>query len=196
MVEYLLLNCNENTITVPKMYYYNNPNLIWYGGGKINRFTGNSTHLFKDKNDINDYSNRLVTFCTGCCMMISAKTFKRYGLLPEDYFMYCEDTDFSINALMNGIKLLYVPKAKLWHKVSASTGGDESEFSIYYMTRNRILYIKKYHKYFFATALPFTIATRIIRMFQLILKRKKTSSAFWKGIVDGICGVKGKIDLD
>ena len=36
------------------------------------------------------------------------------------------------------IRILYVPSAKLWHKVSSSSGGEMSKFIVYYVVRNKI----------------------------------------------------------
>lgn len=99
-------------------------------------------------------------------MMISSETLKKVGLLDERYFMYCEDTDFCIRLCQNKVKIKYIPSAKLWHKVSSSTGGSDSAFSTYYITRNRIAYLKKYGKFFHVTAYPFSLLTRYIRMGQ------------------------------
>lgn len=75
--------------------------------------------------------------------------------LDEDYFMYCEDVDFSLRLLEKSIDILYVPKAHLWHKVAMSSGGEGSSFSEYYMARNSFLYLRKHRNFFAITALPY-----------------------------------------
>jgi GT2 family glycosyltransferase len=141
--------------------------------------------------DTRDTTVKNCTFASGCCMMIKANTFKVVGLLDEDYFMYCEDTEFCIRLLKNGIRIKYIPTAKLWHKVSQSTGGSDSAFSTYYMTRNRLNYIKKYCNEFSWTAYPFSLLTRYIRM--ITCKDKKKKQAFRQGIHDHIKAVTGKV---
>ena len=52
--------------------------------------------------------------------------------------MYCEDTDYSIRLNKSNVRILYAPNAKLWHKVSSSSGGEMSKFIVYYVVRNKI----------------------------------------------------------
>lgn len=195
MLELLCQYASETSVSAPKMLYYSKPETIWYGGGKINRKTGNAEHYYMNQEDPGDKTVRKCDFATGCCIMIPASVFRKVGLLDERFFMYCEDSDFCLRLKENGIGINYVPEAKLWHKVSKSTGGDESAFSIYYMTRNRILYIKDHQKEFAPTALAYTVVTRIIRMIQMIVKVKPEWKAFRKGIRDGIRGVTGKANI-
>ena len=195
MIKILRRKCNRETVVAPKMLYFSKPETIWYGGGTINKKTGNAEHYNMNTADKYDVKPIECTFATGCCIMLKSETINKVGLLSEDYFMYCEDTDYCIRLQKNGIKILYVPSAKLWHKVSASTGGDESVFNIYYMTRNRIEIIKKYKSFFYFTALPFTIITRKIRRNLMRKKGNHAWKAFDKGISDGLNGVVGKINL-
>lgn len=182
--------CSNNSVAVPKMYYYDKPNFIWYGGGDINRKTGNAIHWHMGCEDNYEEKTQKCTFATGCCIMIHAASFRKVGLLNESYFMYCEDTDFCIRLQQTGISIYYVPTAHLWHKVSSSTGGSNSPFAIYYMTRNRLNYIKKYHNYFKKSAYPFSIISRCIRMIESPNKAVRT--AFKRGILDHIRHVEGR----
>lgn len=185
MISLLSASCNDDVITVPKMFYYFQPDKIWYGGGEINRWTGNVKHCCF--NQVNVLQNRrFCTFATGCCMMIKADIFNRIGLLDERYFMYSEDVDFSIRLLNGGIKIEYIPQAELWHKAGSSSGGKLSPFSTYYITRNRLGLIKNYRYFFHWTAYWYSLITRYIRMFQT--RDKDVKEAFKKGINDSRMG--------
>lgn len=188
MIKNLRRYCDDTTVTVPQIRYFDCANNIWYGGGVINKVTGNSKHI-----NINDISKKQIkcSFATGCCILLKSSVIKRIGLLNEEYFMYCEDTDYSIRLNINGVNIKYVPEAILYHKVGVSTGGEKSPFSVYYNTRNRILYIKKYHNFFYCTAYMFTIITRIIRLIQNLNKEEVVKS-FFGGICDGIRGINGR----
>lgn len=189
MMKKLREQCSEDTVVVPKMFYYSEPQKIWYAGGEINQWTGNAKNSNMGEVNSDEEGQRYCSFATGCCMMIPASVFKRTGLLNEDYFMYCEDTDFSLQLKKHGIKIKYVPAAKLWHKVSASTGSSDSAFCIYYLTRNRFLLCKKWKKEFRWTAYPFSLLTRYIRMLQCkdMTKRKAYRDAI-KDAHDGKIG--------
>lgn len=195
MLELLCQNASDTTVSVPKMLYFSKPDIVWYGGGFINRKTGNAEHSYMNQKDPYGTLVQECDFATGCCLMIPSSIFRKVGLLDEKFFMYCEDTEFCLRLKENGIGINYVPTAKLWHKISQSTGGDESAFSIYYMTRNRILCIKEHRKEFAKKALAFTVGTRLIRMIQMRISGKPEWRAFKKGIHDGIKGVTGRIDI-
>ena len=71
---------------------------------------------------------------------------RRVGLLDKNYFLYFEETDLALRASKMGYDSLYVPDAKIWHKVSKSGGGIKKEIGLYYITRNRWLFMKKWAK--------------------------------------------------
>ena len=194
LLENLICEQDGMSIIVPKMLYYFNKKTIWYGGGEINRKTGNAIHYHINEIDQEEVSTVVeCSFATGCCMLIPCSVINKIGKFNDTYFMYCEDTEFCLRAVNNGIKIRYVPSAKLWHKVSQSTGGDESAFSIYYMTRNRIRYIKDYARFFLPSALVFTILSRIARAFYCMLKKKKEWKVFLKAINDAQNGITGEV---
>ena len=183
MIQLLLSQANENTIVAPTMFYADNPTIIWYGGGYIDKWTGNAKHKRMDSNMcVDSLQEEACSFVTGCCVLVNTNIFKNIGLLNEKLFMYCEDTEFCIRALTNGTSIRYIPKAKLWHKVSKTTGGSYSPFSVYYMTRNRLFLVKNNCGFFRKTAYLFTIFTRYIRI--ILEKDEKVRKAYRKAIYD------------
>ncbi len=155
MIETLVSRADSNTVVVPKMYYFDvegRKDILWYAGGILKYKSSDGIHIGGRQEDSKQYSvEREVTFATGCCMMIHRTILEKVGLLREEYFMYCEDTDYSIRLNKSNVRILYVPNAKLWHKVSSSSGGEMSKFIVYYVVRNKIycaivnkLGIKKY----------------------------------------------------
>ena len=84
--------------------------------------------------------------------------------------------------------------AKLYHKVGKSSGGSDSPFCIYYITRNRLNYVKKYRRCFHRTAYLFSLVSRVIRMMQADDKRVR--KAYWQAIKDHQKGVTGKAILE
>lgn len=190
MIEFLAKNCTSTSISTPCMLYYSKPDTIWCAGGAINKKTGNANHWHMGEKYLQDSKVQKCTFTTGCCMMIPREIFERVGLLEEDYFMYCEDGDFCARLALAGIDINYVPKAKLWHKIGSSSSGEDSPFATYYMTRNRLNYILENKEYFYITAYPFSLLTRIIRF--LTCKDKEKKEAFKAGIIDHLKRKKGR----
>jgi len=77
-------------------------------------------------------ARREVDFATGCAMLVKREAFERVGLLDPAFFMYHEDYDFSARVRRGGYRIVYVPQAVMWHKVSASTG-EKSPLKWYYL---------------------------------------------------------------
>ena len=122
-----LLSNNTVYQTVPKIYYQNNPKLIWYAGGNVNLWTGAVSHQ-----GIRQYDNRkfnlkgLTKYATGCCFCMRYSDFKRIGGFDENFPMYSEDVDLSLSIRTHGNEVWYIPESVIWHKVSASIGGSFS----------------------------------------------------------------------
>ena len=76
--------------------------------------------------------------------MFPASTFERIGFFDENYFVYFEDTDYFIRMKRAGLRLLYAPTISIAHKVSLSTGGPQSDFSIRYYQRNQIYLLRQH----------------------------------------------------
>ena len=137
---------NKGAAVCPKIYYYDNKKIVWAAGGSINWSKGLPIQYGIDEFDSIDISQeKEVKFATGCCLLISKKVIEKVGLLSDEYFLYYEDTDYSVRILNSGNKIIYAPKAKMYHKVSASTGGNKSKLLIYYMTRNRLIFNKRFN---------------------------------------------------
>lgn len=144
----LVSKADVNTITVPKIYYYKPKDLIWFAGGKISWLKGTTEHIGVMQKD-SEILNRecKVSYAPTCCFLVHKAIFEKIGLMDENYFMYYDDTDFCVRATDNNINILYVPEANIFHKVSSSTGGENSLVSEYYMYRNRLYFIDKFNKY-------------------------------------------------
>ncbi len=61
--------------------------------------------------------------------------FDDIGLLDEDFFLIFEDIDLSFRAQLRGYRCLYVPTARVYHKVNA-TMGTYGHTYVYYGHRN------------------------------------------------------------
>lgn len=145
MISILLQYTNDNIVTAPKMYYYDDPKRIWFAGGKYYTCSGQFKHIGENELDSQKYDTNIeCDFLTGCCFMMTAKVACTVGYLDENYFMYVEDVDYSLRLRNEGVKLMMIPKAKLWHKVGVSSGGATTRLNIYYGNRNRFYLQKKF----------------------------------------------------
>lgn len=136
----------ECGISIGKIYYADEPDKLWYAGGKLDLKTGKVTQIGLGKKDRLERREReKVSFATGCCMCVKAKVFHEVGFLDESFFLYEEDTDFCNRVLKKGMEIFYEPAAVIFHKVSASTSKDKkmSPTTQYYMVRNKYIFLKR-----------------------------------------------------
>jgi GT2 family glycosyltransferase len=128
-------------VCVPKIYYHDRPEIIWYAGGECDPTNGFCKHWRIGLTDDSiPEEPTAITFANGCSMFIRREVIEKVGYFDESYFHTGEDADYSIRTIRAGYRLLYVPKGRLWHKVRASTEGPgESRDYIYYEYRNRII---------------------------------------------------------
>jgi GT2 family glycosyltransferase len=134
-------NDDQIGIVGPKVLYYEQPEKIASAGGKVNFWTGNTPPIGKNTTDDGRFDTiKEVDFVLGCALLIKVQTIRRIGLLNETYFAYYEETEWCIKAKKACCKVVFVPKAKIWHK-GPKKGANY--LAMYYMTRNRCLFVKR-----------------------------------------------------
>jgi GT2 family glycosyltransferase len=77
-------------------------------------------------------------------MMFDKTFYETVGDIDESYFMYFEDSDWSLRAARAGVKLYYDPKVILWHKNAQSSNGPGSVLHQKYQRKNRVKFALKY----------------------------------------------------
>jgi GT2 family glycosyltransferase len=82
---------------------------------------------------------RPVDFVHGASMLVRREVFEEIGLLPEEYFMYFEETEFCLRAARAGFRIVASPWADVVHH-SARSVGLPGEVYVYYFVRNRLLF--------------------------------------------------------
>ncbi len=132
---------NNTGISGSILMYYDSPNIVQAYGGHINKFLGTSHRILK-KEQIKNKLNYIV----GASFLINRRVIEKIGLLPEDYFLYYEETDYCFNASKNGFSLGVALDSVVYHKEGKSTGANKklkSEIDALSLT-NRIKFHKKY----------------------------------------------------
>ncbi len=119
----------------PLIFFAQPLDRIWYAGGRCNVGLGHTSHRGLRARYTGQYRSVEDTgYLTGCCLVAPRAVWETVGLLDERYFIYAEDADWSLRARAAGFRLLFVPTARLWHKVSASAGAN-SPWKIYQRVR-------------------------------------------------------------
>lgn len=130
-------------IVGPKMLYFDPPDVIWSAGSQLGRLPWISRHLQSNQRDTGSLEPpRPVDFICGCGILLRRAVIDQIGLLDARFFIYYEETDWCLRAHHAGWRILYVPSARLWHRVSQAMGAT-SPATDYYMNRNLFLFIAK-----------------------------------------------------
>jgi hypothetical protein len=118
-------------MVAPKIYYSAPPDLLWFTGGEISFWTGTMRHTGIRETDYGQHDMvKEIGYATGCCLLTSRAVIAHVGMLDETYFMYTEDADWSLRVRRAGYRVLYEPRARVWHKLSVSAGGHLSLFKM------------------------------------------------------------------
>ncbi len=130
-------------IVGPTIYYFDRPDVIWSAGGAINWKQGQTRMLGLDEVDRGQFGQtpHPVDFVTGCALLIKMPLVEQVGLLDPRFFAYYEETEWCVRVARSSFKILHVPQAKIWHKISP-IAREASPQVHYYMTRNRLLFLK------------------------------------------------------
>lgn len=181
---------NKIGLLGPKIYYYDYPNVIWCVGGKIDWKFARGLHVGNKEVDQGQYQIKTqFDYISGAALLIKKEVLESTGLLDKKYFLYFEETDLELRALIQGYGNIYVPESKIWHKVSRSGGGISKEVGLYYITRNRWLFMKRWAKnsdYLIFFILQIFAALILPIILIICYKNKKLFLAYYKGLKNGI----------
>lgn len=104
-------------------------------------------------------------YAHGAAMMLKREIIDKVGFMPECYFLYYEELDWSMMITRAGYEIWYDPACTIHHKESQSTG-QNSSLRTYYITRNRLMLVKRnwsgFTKYLSYCYLIFVVAARDI----------------------------------
>lgn len=86
-----------------------------------------------------------IPYAHGAAMLIKREAIDKVGLMPECFFLYYEELDWSMMFTRAGYDIWYDPACTVYHKESQTTG-QNSPLRTYYITRNRLLLVKRNYK--------------------------------------------------
>ena len=129
-------------------------------------------------------------YAHGAAMLVKREAIDRAGLMPECYFLYYEELDWSVMMTRAGYEIWYDHCRTVFHKESQTTG-QGSTLRTYYISRNRLLFarrnIKMPRRLLTCCYLVCVVATRDICR-HLIHGAWGHVKAVCRGVRDGIVG--------
>jgi hypothetical protein len=145
LIDALVYACEANPAigaAGPKIFYFDQPDTIWSVGGTIDWRRGTSAMRGLDQVDRGQFDTPAdVDFVTGCALFARRAAVEQAGLLDERFGMYYEETEWCVRIARHGWRIACVPDGRLWHKIRPARQ-DVSPRITYYMTRNRLLFLR------------------------------------------------------
>ena len=193
----VLSSKKEVGLVQPKIYDSKMRNVLQGLGCDVNLLTGRVSAIGIREEDKGQYETVIELQSIGCIWMIEREVIDKIGGYDDEYFIPWEDTDFSFRARKAGFNILFLPKAKAWHKGIKSTFvnpiidylGIRSEDRAYRISRNKIIFMRKNAPFlnflffiFVITPLYLIIHSLLILSTGRIDLLRKYWLGFWSGI--------------
>lgn len=142
-----LNSSSEIGMVCPKIRFAWENNPIQFAGyTPLSRITLRNKAIGYNELDNGQYNEAHPTpYAHGAAMMAKREAIEKVGVMPECYFLYYEELDWSMMFRRAGFQIWYEPACTVFHKESRSTGVN-SPLKAYYITRNRLLFISRNEK--------------------------------------------------
>lgn len=165
---------HPGSMIAPKIYYSDHRDVIWSAGGKVSPVIRKVSHIGVNEVDHGQFEEeKQIGFATGCALLIPKEVIEQAGLLDEAFFLYYEDTEYSFRLTEMGISIYYCPGAVMYHKVGASSKGEESPLCAYYIARNWLLCNSKHLGGRYPLFLIYYAVNRLVCCFLWLVHGKK-----------------------
>ena len=131
-------------LVCPKIRFAWGDNPIQFAGyTPLSKITVRNQALGYGEEDKGQYDTSHPTpYAHGAAMLVKREAIEKVGLMPECYFLYYEELDWSMMFTRAGYEIWYEPACTIYHKESQSTG-HSSPLRTFYITRNRLLLVKR-----------------------------------------------------
>lgn len=177
-------------VAQPLICFAQDPTTIWSAGGKWNSLLGRAITL-GDHVPLSTYlpKNTELDWATGCCMLVSREVLLQVGLLPEPYFAYFEDVEWSLRIRKAGFKIGLAENSKIYHEAGAASKKQHAEGTLspkvfYFHVRNQLFLLRQ-------QGVVLGFAYHLVRfklwvVYFLIRGRFQKLSAVVQGLRDGL----------
>ena len=131
-------------IVCPKIRFaWGNHPIQYAGYTSLSKVTVRNQAIGFGEEDRGQYETAHPTpYAHGAAMLIKREALDKIGLMPECYFLYYEELDWSLMIRRTDYEIWYEPACTIFHKESQATG-QQSPLRTFYITRNRLLFAKR-----------------------------------------------------
>jgi len=142
IIDHLVDRFNDDPslgIICPVLHYFQSPQDVQYAGfTQISTITGRNKCL----TEVRQAGLSYTAYAHGAAMLMPRKVYDLVGPMPENYFVYYEEMDWSEEVRRKGFRIAVDCDVILYHKES-QTVKNHNEMKSYLMTRNRILFMRR-----------------------------------------------------
>lgn len=163
-------------ICCPKILSAKDPRLIdsighWVYPDGLSRCRG------RCEEDVGQYDEpEDVLVPSGCALLVRREMLDDIGLLDEDFFSYCDDTDFGLRARLRGWRCVTVPSAVVYH-----WGSSSSPLKAFLVERNRLWVAVKCLPWPLLLLAPFFTLFRFIYVTAAVVLHRGPAGRFVRG---------------
>ncbi|ALO15768.1 N-acetylglucosaminyl-diphospho-decaprenol L-rhamnosyltransferase [Salinivirga cyanobacteriivorans] len=189
---YASLQKHKKAIVTGKVYYYDHPDILQHTGVVFTdrRFlkTAYPGRGEKDTGQFEEEQER--DSLDDVFWMFPARLIDDIGYYSPHFFLYAEQGDFARRAHKKGYKLIFTPKAKLWHKESLTTGGGDvkSLKIMYWRGQGSFIFLARHLKWYFFI-LWFFCQVPLVLLKTMVLndsKLRRANRATFRGYLYGL----------
>jgi len=173
----------------PKIRYFHEPGRIQFAGFTKVGIFGRNRMIGKNEVDTGQHNrSRYIPYGHGAALMVRREVIEQVGMMPETYFLYYEELDWSAQIVRAGYQIKYEPQAIVYHKESM-TVGRLNALKTFYLTRNRIVFMRRnmpwwhrsiFYLYFIIMAFPKNLIGHLLK------REWKHIYALCKGTIQGL----------
>ena len=175
-----------------KVYFNENRSMLQTAGKKDKLWQATVVNVGQNQIDKGQFDvQRDYDYLDDVFWLVKRDVYEKLGGYDPEFFLYWEETDWCARAKGKGFRLVYTPTAKIYHKVSLSTGGGSNPKKSYHIRRNAVLFYYR-HKprpvFLYKLILVVTeiFDWRRVAAFIVKGKYKENFKAEWRGFVDGL----------
>jgi len=162
---------DDHAIISGKVYHYNSPDVIQYAGSfYLDKNILNVVSPFQNEKDVGQCEvEREMDMLDDIFWLLPKNIYQSVGLYPDCYFLYAEQADYALQAVKKGFKLIFTPKAKLWHIGSLSSGNGNcyAPTANFWRQKSRIIYLYRNLKLHHFIIISIKISIKVVLKFLL-----------------------------
>ncbi len=182
---------NNRAIVSGKVYYYNYPDILQHTGVLFSDYKYLKT-LYPGRNekDIGQHDEEEVRdSLDDVFWLLPAQLVKDVGFYSDYFFLYAEQGDYAQRARRKGYKLIFTPKAKIWHKESMTAGAGNTKALPVYYYRGQGRFVFQYRNLKARYFIIITIRNIVTMLAKILIEKgyqRKCSIALFRGYLWGV----------